>query len=175
MPSLGDKAATAGVDFVAAPSFLTSVGGGWYRKTHQCSLSPSGCSSAHGWSLFSLELLSDTVPEFDERFRIDFRNPVNIGLANTQVWGTILNDDFPIVTIDDVTVSESASSAVITLSLHDDGVEAASVQYRTKVLTTASHAASPGDDFTHTEGTLNIAVGDHHRHHHRAAAGRHHR
>ena len=101
----------------------------------------------------------DTVPEHDEKFRIDLRNPVNIGLANTQAWGTILNDDLPIVTIADVTVSESASSAVITLNLHDEGVDAASVKYRTKVLNTSDHSASPGDDFTQTEGTLDFAVG----------------
>ena len=153
VPSLGDQAATADVDFVATPQRSTWVGGDWYRYTIDC-----GCAAATGYSAFYFERLDDTVPERDEKFRIDLRNPVNIGLANTQVWATIVDDDLPIVSIADVTVSESDSSAVITLNLHDEGIDAASVKYLTKVLTTG-HTASPGDDFTQTEGTLDIPVG----------------
>ena len=160
VPSLGDKAATAGVDFIPIPSNKTLLGDGWYRTNIACSRSASFCARNTGATVFDVELLSDRVPEFDEKFRIDLRNPVNIGLAGAQVWGTLLNDDLPIVTVADVTVSESASSVELVLSLHDEGVEAASVDYRTKVLTTGGHSASPGDDFTHTEGTLDIAVGD---------------
>ena len=160
VPSLGDKAATAGVDFIPIPSNKTLLGDGWYRTNIACSRSASFCARNTGATVFDVELLSDRVPEFDEKFRIDLRNPVNIGLAGAQVWGTLLNDDLPIVTVDDVTVSESASSVELVLSLHDEGVEAASVDYRTRVLTTGGHSASPGDDFTQTEGTLDIAVGD---------------
>ena len=155
VPSLGDEAATLDVDIKSTPSFPSPVGGGWYRHSRDCSYAYACTGNRSG---FYFQLLPDTVPERDEKFRIDLRNPVNIGLANTQAWGTIVDDDLPIVTIDDVTVSESASSAVITLDLHDEGVDAASVKYRTKVLTTG-HTASPGDDFTHTEGTLDIAAG----------------
>ena len=153
VPSLGDQAATLGVDLIATPLGSLSFSNGWYTKTIHCPC------AATGYPAFYFELLADTVPERDEKFRIDLRNPVNIGLAKTEVWGTLVDDDLPIVTIADVTVSESDSSAVLTLNLHDEGIDAASVKYLTKVLTTTGHSASPGDDFTQTEGTLDIPVG----------------
>ena len=154
-PSLGSNAATPDVDWNTTPSYIdrhsVDLGGGWYRHTRPAN---SGLASTNHWIVYD-----DLVPEFDERIKVELRNPVNIKLEANSFYLTIADDDLPIVTIADVTVSESASSAVITLELHDEGVEAASVQYGTKVLTTASHPASLGDDFTHTEGTLDIAAG----------------
>ena len=160
VPSLGDEAATLDVDIKSTPSLASSAGDGWYRFGRSCSQDHPCRKTEFGWAdtHFNFEILPDTVPEQDEKFRVELRNPVSIGLATTQVWGTIVDDDLPIVTIDDVTVSEGASSAVITLDLHDEGVDAASVKYRTKVLTTG-HTASPGDDYTQTEGTLDIPAG----------------
>ena len=157
VPSLGAYAATPGIDFdpVSSRGRELPEGGGWYRNES------NGIGGiypyAEGFGRF--EIFSDLIPEHDERFRVEVRNPVNVVLANTQAWATIVDNDLPIVTVSDVTVAESASSAAITLTLHDEGVEAASVKYRTKVLNTG-HSASPGDDYTHTEGTLNIPAGD---------------
>ena len=154
-PSLGSNAATPDVDWNTTPSYIdrdsVDLGGGWYRHTRPAN---SGLASTNHWIVYD-----DLVPEFDERIKVELRNPVNIKLEANSFYLTITDDDLPIVSIADVTVSESASSAVITLELHDEGVEAASVNYRTKVLTTASHPASLGGDFTHTEGTLDIAAG----------------
>ena len=151
--SLGFHAATPDVDWNTTPShvFATDLGGGWYR----IGVPADGMTSQNNYWI----VYDDLVPEFDERIKVELRNPVNLKLEANSFYLTITDDDLPIVTIDDVTVSESASSAVITLSLHDEGVEAAKVSYRTKVLTTADHSASPGDDFTQTEGILDIAVG----------------
>ena len=153
---LADEAAVPGIDFDDTP-FLTfrgpgtgAVGGGWYRI--EISVGQRG-------STFSFDILRDLVPERDERFLIELRNPVNAALGNTQAWGTIVNDDLPIVTISDVDVSEDQGSAVLSLRLHDEGLDPASLLYRTKVITAQGHSATPGDDYTHTEGQLDFAVG----------------
>ena len=156
VPSLGDEAALPGIDFVDTP-FLYFVGqgagrlsDGWYRIRI-----PVGQTG----SCFSFAILPDLMPERDERFLIELRNPVNAALGNTQAWGTIENDDLPIVTISDVDVSEDQGSAVLSLRLHDEGLDPASLLYRTKVVTAQGDSATPGDDYTHTEGQLDFAVG----------------
>ena len=156
VPSLGDEAAVPGIDFDDTPLLGNSdpgtgaVGGGWYRI--EIAVGSTG-------STFSFDILRDLVPERDERFLIELRNPVNAALGNTQAWGTILNDDLPIVTISDVDVTEDQGSAVLSLRLHDEGLDPASLLYRTKVLTAQGDSATPGDDYTHTEGQLDFAVG----------------
>ena len=154
VPSLGDEAATPGIDFNPIPWIYFR--GGAQRPSEWYSLPiPTGQPN----SAFSFEIYRDLVPERDERFLIELRNPVNAALGNTQAWGTIENDDLPIVTISDVDVTEDQDSAVLTLRLHDEGLDPASLRYRTNVVTSQGDAATPGDDYTHTEGTLDFAVG----------------
>ena len=158
VPSLGDESALPGLDFDNTPHIYFHfrqpetgrLPDGWYRIEV-----PVG-----QWgSCFSFDILRDLEPERDERFLIELRNPVNAVLGNAQAWGTIENDDLPIVTISDVDVNEDQGSAVLSLRLHDEGVDPASLLYRTKVLTAQGDAATPGDDYTHTEGQLDFAVG----------------
>ena len=59
------------------------------------------------------------------------RNPRGATLGNTRAWGTILNDDVPIVTIADAAASESDDAVVFTLQLHEPGVDPASLRYTT--------------------------------------------
>ena len=160
VPSLGDYAATPNIDFDPVPYRGTCLNWAnrcpnatWKRFTYN-----ANSTSRLGFGGF--EVFGDLVPERDERFRLELRNPVNASLASNQVWGIILNDDLPIVTMSDITVTEDATSAVLNLRLHDEGLDPASVKYRTKVLTTRDHPAAPGSDYTHTEGTLRIDEGD---------------
>ena len=156
VPSLGDESADLGIDFDDTPFLNTGGAGtgllsdGWYRIR---------ITVGQTTSCFTFDILSDLEPERDERFLIELRNPVNAVLGNAQAWGTIENDDLPIVTISDVDVSEDQGSAVLSLRLHDEGLDPASLLYRTKVLAAQGYAATPGDDYTHTEGQLDFAVG----------------
>ena len=88
-------------------------------------------------------------------------NVVGAKLERSIAYGTILNDDVPLVSVANETVAESASSVTFTLKLHEPGVEEATVTYATKVIASKGDAAAtPGEDFTTTAGTLKIPVGD---------------
>ena len=146
VPSLGDEAATIGADFLASPSFGTLT------------ILP-GLTTQPPVRVF--RIVPDVIPERDERFQVILSNPRGATLANTRVWGTILNDDVPIVSVADVEASESDGAVVFTLQLHEPGLDPASLDYTTVVRSSeGDSAASPGDDYTTASGTLNIAAGD---------------
>ena len=148
VPSLGDGAATIGADFLASPD-----SGEFYIF--------SGTRSGSNWGNIDFEIVADTVPERDERFQVIWSNPRGATLVNTRVWGTILNDDVPIVSVADVEASESDDAVVFTLQLHEPGLDPASLDYTTVVRPSeGDRAASPGDDYTTASGTLNIPAGD---------------
>ena len=148
VPSLGDEAATIGADFLASPD-----SGEFYIF--------AGTRSGSNWGNIEFEIVADTVPERDERFQVIWSNPRGATLVNTRVWGTILNDDVPIVSVADVDASESDGAVVFTLQLHEPGLDPASLDYTTVVRPSeGDRAASPGDDYTTASGTLNIPAGD---------------
>ena len=146
VPSLGDEAATIGADFLASPSSGTFTI--LPRPTTQRPVPV-------------FRIVPDVIPERDERFQVILSNPRGARLGNTRVWGTIRNDDVPIVSVADVEASESDGAVVFTLQLHEPGLDPASLDYTTMVRPSeGDRAASPGDDYTTAWGTLNIPAGD---------------
>ena len=146
VPSLGDEAATIGADFLASPSSGTFTI--LPRPTPQRPVPV-------------FRIVPDVIPERDERFQVILSNPRGARLGNTRVWGTIRNDDVPIVSVADVEASESDGAVVFTLRLHEPGLDPASLRYTTMVRPSeGDRAASPGDDYTTAWGTLNIPAGD---------------
>ena len=146
VPSLGDEAATIGADFLASPSSGTFTI--LPRPTIQRPVP-------------FFRIVPDVIPERDERFQVILSNPRGARLGNTRVWGTIRNDDVPIVSVADVEASESDGAVVFTLRLHEPGLDPASLRYTTMVRPSeGDRAASPGDDYTTAWGTLNIPAGD---------------
>ena len=144
VPSLGDEAATIGSDFLAP-----NRSGRLYILVGQ-----SGRS-------LNFEIVADLVPERDERFLVVLSDAVGAVLDDSRAWGTILNDDLPIVSIADVGASESDDAVVFTLQLHEPGLDPASLQYTTRARPSAGDAAAlPGDDYIETTGTLQIAAGE---------------
>ena len=142
-PWLGEQAATPGVDYVEWEEPYTATF--WPGDTtHQiCAL-----------------INQDDVPERDEQFIVWLNNPEHAVLGNNRARGTILNNDQSIVSVDNVTVSESAGFAEFTLSLHEPSLEPASVHYSTAVLAdTSNTAAVPDEDSTHTSSRATFAVG----------------
>ena len=116
VPSLGDEAATVGADFPEDDASGT------------LDIPPGRVHSRIG-----LLLTNDAIPERDERFLLILSNPRGALLGDSRAWGTILNDDVPIVSVADVEVSESDGAVVFTVQLHEPGVDAASLDYTTVV------------------------------------------
>ena len=83
------------------------------------------------------------------------------GRAGVQhAWVTIIDDDLPIVSVADQTVSEDGGAIEFELELHEPGVVAARVDYATVVHSSAGDAAAtPDQDYTHTSGTATFAPG----------------
>ena len=152
VPSLGDEAATIDADVLPArlDNTMTSRTAGTHRI-------PAGATDS---GVIAFEIIADATPERDERFQVILSNPRGATLGNTRAWGTILNDDVPIVTIADAAASESDDAVVFTLQLHEPGVDPASLHYTTVVRTSEDgEAATPGDDYTTASGILDIPAG----------------
>ena len=105
------------------------------------------------------EIVADVIPERDERFQIIFSNPLGALIGDSVVWGTIENDDLPIVTLADAQASEVDDAMIFDLQLHAPGLDPASLAYTTVVMSSADAAASPGDDYTTASGVLDIPGG----------------
>ena len=102
----------------------------------------------------------DRTPEFDEMFRVVLHDPMGATLGKASAWATILDDDTPIVTIDDARVLENAGSMSFTVRLHEPGVYLASLRYTTLVSSSAGDAAAtPDEDYAHSAGVVYIPVG----------------
>ena len=143
-PWLGDRAATARIDYQAG------------RRTVSI---PPGDTGGQ----FSVNHVDDPIHEHDEMYMVWLSDPTNAVLGTNVVWGTILNDDappVPIVSIADATASESDRFIEFELDLHEPGLNPATVRYTTLVRHSEGQAAaSPGDDYTHTEGLLPVPAG----------------
>jgi len=99
----------------------------------------------------------DTDIELDETFFVNLTSASNATIADSQGMGTILNDDFPAVSIDDVSVSEGdggSVNAVFTVSLSAAGVQEVTVDY-----ITAAGTAAAGSDYTAGSGTVSFPAG----------------
>ena len=143
-PWLGDRAATARIDYQAGRGTVSI---------------PPGDTEGQ----FSVNHVDDLIHEHDEMYMVWLSEPTNAVLGTNVVWGTILNDDappVPIVSIADATAAESDGFIEFELDLHQPGLNPATVRYTTRVRhSEGDAAASPGDDYTHTTGLLPVPAG----------------
>ena len=105
-----------------------------------------------------LNPIDDAIDEHDERFKVELYDPVNAELGTAEAWATILDDDDPIVSIADQTVSEGEAAVVFELALDKQGIVASSVDYTTAPISSRDSAAIPDQDYTHTSGTARFAA-----------------
>src|SRR6266508_1053810 len=94
----------------------------------------------------------DTLDEIDETFTTNLSNSVNATIADGLGLGTIIDDDGPEISIDDVTVTEGDSGTVTAsflVSLTAFSPETVSVDYAT-----ADGSATAPDDYLATGGNL---------------------
>jgi hypothetical protein len=99
----------------------------------------------------------DTTVEPDETFVVNLSSPSGATIADSQGQGTIVNDDFPQVSIDDVSVTEGnagTKSATFTVTL-----SAASASTVTVDWATADVTASAASDYEGASGTLTFSAG----------------
>ena len=104
--------------------------------------------------------VDDNIPEHDERFIVALYDPVGVIIGTQHAWVTIIDDDLPVVSVADQSVSEDGDAIQFELELHEPGVVAARVDYATVVRSSEGDAAAiPGQDYTHTSGTATFAPG----------------
>ena len=103
----------------------------------------------------TVPILDDAIIENSETFSGGLSGAVNAIVADGTGIGTITDDDGPPgISIDDVTVNESAGTATFTVTVDKVGGLSVSVAYKTK-----DGSARSGSDFTAGSGVLNFAPG----------------
>ncbi|MEO1246843.1 MAG: Calx-beta domain-containing protein [Pseudomonadota bacterium] len=106
----------------------------------------------------SVPVAGDTEIEADETFSLQLTNPVSATLARSQGVATIVNDDFPLLSIAAVSLIEGdagVTSMDFEITLDLPGLGDISVDYAA-----SDAAAVTGDDYTAVTGTATIAEGD---------------
>jgi large repetitive protein len=137
-----DTAATADNDYVAASGSLTFAPG---------ELSKTVTVLVNG----------DLVVEYDEYFVVNLSNATNAQLSNSQVWGTILTDDNPLVSISDSSGSVwqpypgETTYISFTVTLSAPSSETVTVDYYT-----IDGSATANYDYVPSSGTLSFAPGE---------------
>ncbi|MGI9325667.1 MAG: Calx-beta domain-containing protein [Pseudomonadales bacterium] len=128
--------ATSGVDYLATSGTLDFAPGQTSRTVN-------------------VQLVGDTIDEFDERLQLRLSEASGAAIARDVAIGTVTDNDAPpSIAVADRTVSESASSVALTVSLSTASGKSTSVNYATQNL-----SATGGADFNAASGTLTFAPG----------------
>ena len=164
----GIAAAGVTVSLSAAVPFAVSVR---YATGQRTAASGSDYVGEKGLLTFAPGETSKTIPlavigdrrnEADETFYVNFSQPSNALLADTQSVVTIRDDDpLPTVTIADVAVAEGqsgTSNLTFTLVLSAPSGRTVTVAYAT-----ADGTATAGSDYVAKSGTVYFLGGQHHR------------
>jgi len=132
--STSDGTATAGEDYLAATGVLTFLPG----QIEQT---------------IAVEVLGDTVNEFDESFTVTLSSPEYAAIADGEALGTVLDDDNPSLAITDVSLLEgddgTTIEAVFVVTLSEPSPETVTVGSAT-----ADGSATAGSDYQALSGTL---------------------
>ena len=101
-------------------------------------------------------VLGDTLSETNETFFVRLTNATVVGISDYEAVGTIEDDD-PLISIDDVSVVEGVSGAVdmvFTVSISMDPPDTVTLDYATAGVT-----ASEGTDYLAASGSLSFTPG----------------
>jgi serralysin len=130
--------ATAGSDYAAQSGTLTFAAGQTSRT-------------------LAVSVVGNTAIEKNETFFVGLSGAAGATIADGQGAGTIVNDDFPRMSISDVTVTEGDSgtrSAVFRVTLSSASPQGITVHYAT-----ANGTAAAGSDYAATAGNLTFNPG----------------
>jgi hypothetical protein len=159
----GSRAAVFTVTLSAASSQTVTVA---YATANGTATAGSDYSAASGTLSFapgetaktvSVAVAGDSVIEPSETFTVGLSGATNATIARPTGTGTIRNDDFPALSINDVSLAEGNSgttNAVLTVSLSAAAPFAVSVNYAT-----ANGTATAGSDYAAQTGTLTFTPG----------------
>ena len=106
-------------------------------------------------------ITTDTDPEFTETATLTLASATNGTLSQTAADLVITDDDDPIVTIANTTVTEllgDAATATFTVALSSAAMDEVTVEYATATGTSGSNATD-GTDYSGATGTLTISSG----------------
>lgn len=107
----------------------------------------------------TVPILGDAFDEPDEQFTVVLSNQsAEVEVGDHSGTGTILDDDVPQFTINDVTITEGdagSQTAVFTVAMSITSTRSIAVNYAT-----ANGTATAGSDYTATSGTLTFVSGD---------------
>ena len=107
----------------------------------------------------TVNVIGDTIPEPNETFFVNLSSPSGATLFDGQGLGTILNDDGPVLRINDVSKAEgnsgtTAFSFTVTLS------PASASEVKVNYATANGTATTAGSDYAAAKGTLTFAPGE---------------
>jgi hypothetical protein len=142
---------TVTVNYATAPGTATA-GGDYQSSAGVLTFAPGQTSQT-----VTVWVVGDTVQELSETFTLNLSSPVNAGLARAQGTGTIIDDDGPLLSVGNVSVTEGNSGstlATFTVSLAPASTQTVTVNYAT-----APGTATAGSDYTSTSGTLTFTPG----------------
>ncbi|MFQ5629655.1 MAG: Calx-beta domain-containing protein [bacterium] len=128
----------------------TAMSGDDYTGTSGNLTIPAGATSG----TIMISFIDDAVYEDDETFNVNLGNPTNAVLDDSLGIGTIVNDDVPVISIDDVTASENAGTMAFNVTLSMTIPKTVTVDFTTK-----DSMAIAGDDYTAGSGTLSFSSG----------------
>lgn len=113
-------------------------------------------SGQTGDQSFAVDLSDDSLDENGESFFVNLSNASNATISDSQATVSISdNDDPPLVSIGDVSVSEADGTATFTVSLSAPSGLAVGVEY-----STSNGTAIAGVDYDSTSGTLSFNPGE---------------
>jgi serine protease len=120
--------AVAGSDYVAKSLVGETIAAGVTSKT------------------FQVVINGDTTDEVDEKLAVNLSNASGATISDNRAVGTITNDDFPKLSINDVTISEgTGGTKVATFTVSLSRASASAVSYN---IATANGTALAGYDYT---------------------------
>ena len=151
LSSASDKVIT--VDFALTGGTATS--GVDYLPPHNSRLVFAPGSTA---AQIVVPVLGDTATEDDETIRVDLSNPTNATLINSVGFVTIIDDDFPIIRMDENVAlfeTDDLTNAVFKVSLSRASARIVTVDYLTE-----NGTAEAGTDYVAVSGTLTFSPGE---------------
>ncbi|MGQ4649173.1 Calx-beta domain-containing protein [Lyngbya aestuarii] len=138
------------VDFATNPG--TALDGEDYTGSNGTLNIAAGETTAQ----ITVDITDDAIDELDETFTVQLSNAVNATIDDAEGVATITDNDLPPnLSIDDVTVDEAAGTATFTVTLDQASGQDVTVDFATNPGT-----ALDGEDYTGSNGTLNIAAGE---------------
>ncbi|HEX7832426.1 MAG TPA: Calx-beta domain-containing protein, partial [Thermoanaerobaculia bacterium] len=147
--------ATVSVNY--ATSDVTAIAGSDYAITSGTLTFAPGVST----QTISVPIIGDTLVESNESFAVTLTSPSNATLGTASANGTIVEDDVaaavPSIAIASASVTEGnagSTSMVFAVQLSVPTVNAVTVNYATSDV-----AATAGNDYANTNGTLTFAPG----------------